>query len=1318
MSSDPTVTSPSQPPPPGALRPKTVIAERFTVESLAGRGGMGAVYRAHDSLTGQHVALKLMHAVTSPEVAYRFKREAVLLEELRHPAIVSYVAHGTTEGGQPFLAMEWLEGEDLAHRLARQPLTPSETLALLRRAAEALASAHQQGIIHRDIKPSNLFLREGRPEDVVVLDFGLARYAVPTLVAVTASNMVLGTPGYMAPEQASSQPQITPSADVFSLGCVLYECLTGKPPFAAPHFAAALAKILFADPLPLKALREDLPQGLQVLLDRMLDKDPKRRLPDAASVLASLSALEAVPDLLPPRAVKSPASVLEGSGQQLVSVLLASPPAVVAEADATEGAQRLALREGVRRELTLYGAHVELLAEGSLVATLLSVQGTATDQAALAARCALVLKTRWPLARVVLVTGRGMLNEHLPVGEAMDRAGRLLHQLEQQPESTSVLLDEVTAGLLGSGFQLTRPESGVFLLQGLQLEMDASRPLLGKPTPCVGREQELAMLELALSTCVEEPSAQAVLVMAPAGMGKSRLRHEFLRRLEQRGRPVQVLLGRGDPMSTGSAYALLGQALLKLCGLQGGEEPQVRRERLARRVAQHLPAEQALEVIEFLGELCGISTPEGDSPRLRAARNDPHLMRTQVGRALVTFLRAECQQRPVLLVLEDLHWSDASTVNLVEEMLRELAECPLLVLALARPEVKASFPGLWAERLQELSLRGLSRKASAQLAHEVLGPQVPQALLGRILEQASGNALFLEELIRLVAEGRAEAPPETVLAMLQARLLQLETEARQVLLAASFFGRTFWPGGVQALLGGQVPRGELERRLEQLVKLEIIERQPGSRFPSEAEYRFRHALVRDAAQGLVPESQKPRGHLLAGAWLEQVEEPDTLVLAEHFQQGGEAERALPFYLRAAEHLFERGDLEGSLRCVEAALAGGAQGERRSQLRALQTVVLFWRNEFPRVSAMGDEVLAELEAGSLRWCMLMGALIPMSAFTGKAEKTAALNALLLRATPAPDAVTPYVEALTFVYNVSLWQGVPGLETSFQRLVEVGTPFEARDATIRGWLRYARSFRELGSRPWQAFLLARQSLEDFREVGSERLRAGALTLIGTLQFLLGDRQEAVATLREAIATSQRAKQQFAMLYAHLILNLVLASSPEQAQRESAADSARELLVSSQGNFLGQGVAHYVLAQVALGRGELAEAEVHGRQAYAWLATVPTYQFLASVSLSTLLLGWGRVSEAREVAERSARELERPGNSFVLNTVAVRLALAEACFAQADAPAGEEALRRAVRDVRVRAEDIPDAAARQRFLEQVPENARVLALARQRWGEAEVL
>ena len=160
-----------------------VIAERFELEELAESGGMGSVYRARDRLTGNRVAVKLL-AKANQRWAERFRREALALAELAHPAIVRYVAHGVCDGA-PWLAMEWLAGEDLSARLARLPLTAAESLALCSRAAHGLAAAHALGVVHRDVKPANLLLVDGDPRQVKVLDFGIARRDDDTRAAAT-----------------------------------------------------------------------------------------------------------------------------------------------------------------------------------------------------------------------------------------------------------------------------------------------------------------------------------------------------------------------------------------------------------------------------------------------------------------------------------------------------------------------------------------------------------------------------------------------------------------------------------------------------------------------------------------------------------------------------------------------------------------------------------------------------------------------------------------------------------------------------------------------------------------------------------------------------------------------------------------------------------------------------------------------------------------------------------------------------------------------------------------------------------------------------
>jgi serine/threonine protein kinase len=1295
----------------------TVIASRFTLEAFAGRGGMGTVYRATDSLSGQHVALKLLHASSSANAPRRFTREAELLSTLRHPGIVSHVAHGQCEQGRLFLAMEWLEGETLAQRLSYEPLRLKETLALVRRCAEALAVAHQRSVIHRDLKPSNLFLRQGRPEDVVLLDFGLARHVVPSTV-VTASQVMLGTPGYMAPEQVSSQGQLTPSADIFSLGCVFYECLTGHPPFSAPQLATALAKILFTEPTPLSELCPDLPPAFQELLSRLLAKDPARRLPDARGLLGALEELQSSREgkpAVPPVPRSEPPPRLASAEQQLVTVLLAAPRVPV-ENPSREEETRLALRDSLRKLLAPQGARVELLADGALVLTLVASLGSATDPASLAAHCALSLLERWPEAVVALATGRGSLDSDLPVGEAMDRAGQLLRQLESlPPDATAVLLDEVTAGLLGPGFQLARAHSGSFLLQGEHLSVDESRPLLGKPTPCVGREQELALLELSFTTCVEESTAQAVLVTAPAGTGKSRLRHELLRRLNRGGHRPLVLLGRGDPMSAGSAEGLLGQALRRLCGLSGGEPLEERRARLSRRLSQHLPEARAQEVVEFLGELCALPFPDEHSPRLRAARADPQMMSLQVGRAWVAFLKAECAWHPVLLVLEDLHWGDQLSVRLMDEALRELAEAPFMVLAVARPEVEQLLPGPWVQRLQQVHLRQLSRKAGARLVREVLGAQVPDSLVDRLVEQAAGNALFLEELIRGVAEGRGEEVPETVLAMLQARLVRLEPEERRVLLAGSFFGRTFWAGGVRTLLSGEPTAEALTASLQRLVEEEWVEPQPSSRFPGEEEYRFRHALVRDAAYGLVPDSHKPLGHRLAGPWLEGAGESDPRVLAEHASLGQQPERAVRFLARAAEQLFERNDMPGTLRCAEEALALDVPRADLVRPRALQATAALWVGDLGKLFATGPGVLAELRPGSRLWYWLLSGLHLGHGMVGAQERISELGQQLLRTRPEPAARVLCMEALCFMTGMGAYTGDRQQTSAFlEYLLELGAASGPEATMERGWTLFARGLFSLffEARPWQSQVWLEQGYRELFEVGLERPALAARLMWAQALVGLGDRAGAEAQLRECLAQGQRSSLAPVILQSRLNLALFLSESAEPAQREEARALADTQEVEGPRLFSGQ--ARTLKAKVAANAGDLAGAEAWAREACELLAPFLLHQCLPRTLLSAVLLGQGRASEAREVAALGVGQLERC-DSQGAEAVGLLLALTEACLAEGDTEAGEDALRRGLRCLGTRAEDIPDAAARERFLHQVPENARMLELARQRWGEA---
>ncbi|HTN82161.1 MAG TPA: serine/threonine-protein kinase, partial [Sorangium sp.] len=224
------------------MREGTLVAGRFEVHRLAASGGMGMVYRATDQLTGRPVALK----VAPPELAARFRREARLLEAVQHPLIVQHIAHGTSDDGALWLAMEWLDGVTLGERLEEGALPVADALLVAHQIAEALAAVHALGITHRDLKPSNVLLRDGRVDGVVLLDFGVARAAASTTLVTEASSLV-GSLGYVAPEQARGDAEVDARADVFALGVLLFECVAGQRPFAADDPLAEMCRILLEE---------------------------------------------------------------------------------------------------------------------------------------------------------------------------------------------------------------------------------------------------------------------------------------------------------------------------------------------------------------------------------------------------------------------------------------------------------------------------------------------------------------------------------------------------------------------------------------------------------------------------------------------------------------------------------------------------------------------------------------------------------------------------------------------------------------------------------------------------------------------------------------------------------------------------------------------------------------------------------------------------------------------------------------------------------------------------------------------------------------
>ncbi|WP_437806978.1 serine/threonine-protein kinase [Sorangium sp. So ce1078] len=867
------------------MLPGRLLDDRFELAEVAGSGGMGTVYRAIDRASGEVVAVKLLRRADARAEA-RFLREAEALSRLTHPHIVRYATHGVAPTGEPYLAMEWLSGESLAERLSRQELRVHESVALARRVADALGAAHALGIVHRDIKPSNLFLVDGALDRVKLLDFGIALLSDATS-RLTGTSAVLGTLGYMAPEQArGDRAALDARADVFSLGCVLFECLTGQRAFRGQHLSLVW-KLLLEEPPRASELRPEVPEALDALLARMLAKDPSGRPEDGAAVARCLDALGALEEEGGAASIPPPGAALSAREKRIASIVAVRPaqPSFSATTESLDlHAPPPSTLAVVRRATLPLGAQVEELGDG-VVAAIAAGAGGAADQAALAARCALQVRALLPGAAVVLVTGRGEPARRSPFGEALDRAAALL-EVAAAPAPAGgrregVPIDGVTRALLDVRFEVAT-QDGIARLEAEREIGEGARKLLDRPSPYVGRERELQQLLELVDDSFTERRAAAALVTAAPGMGKSRLRHEAVEALRRRHPGMVLSVARGDALGAGPALALLAAALRSAIGIAPGEAPGARREKLAQALGPLLAGEEGLQAAAFLGELLGVAPPDEVPPALQAARRDPARMVEEIQRAYVDHARALTGARPVLVVLEDLHEGDAPSVRIFDRALRELGDRPYAVLAFARPEVHALFPQLWAERgLSELRLRELPARAAEQLVRSALGASIAPEEVSALVQRAGGNAFCLEELIRAAAEGRRGAPPEPALAMAEARLAALGPEARRLARAASVFGEVCWAGGVRALLGATTPGTSERDAWVELIDREILQRRPSSRFAGEEELAFRSALLREGAYAMLTDRDRALGHRLAGEWLLKAGEQDPGVLTEH-----------------------------------------------------------------------------------------------------------------------------------------------------------------------------------------------------------------------------------------------------------------------------------------------------------------------------------------------------------------------------------------------------------------------------------------------------
>jgi tetratricopeptide (TPR) repeat protein len=799
--------------------------------------------------------------------------------------------------------------------------------------------------------------------------------------------------------------------------------------------------------------------------------------------------------------------------------------------------------------------------------------------------------------------------------------------------------------------------------------------------------------------------ARAALVTAPAGAGKSRLRHELLERLRARGERFEIFTARGDAMHAGAPLASLLAAVRRSAGAVESDSAPVRREKLRARIGRRLPPADAERIASVLDDASQSS--RSTQARLPAAREDPHVVAQRVRAAWEDWLRAETSVQPVIILLDDLHWGDLPSVRLVDGALRALRDRPLFVLGFARPEVHAVFPSLWSGReAQEIRLGALPRRACERLVRDALGPDVAAERVQWLVRRSDGHAFLLEELIRIAAEGRTDAAdvPDTVLGVLQARLDALGVHAKRSLRAASVFGETFWTGGVLELVGAEV---DVAHALDDLVANEVVERRASSSIPGQEELVFRHALVRDAAYAMLVDRDRAAAHRTAATWLEGVGARDPIALARHWQHAGDPVRAARGYARAAFEALDANDPPQALRLADEGLACAPTGELLGDLRLVQTIGAHWRGHHAEAVRLGAEARALLPRGDARWLRGLSEAMVAAARLGDAGAVETLTADLRDVDVGTESRDALVVALSrcFIPLSNLGRTALALET-FARASVIAATVASPSLFARAQLLEAGAFeRMVHDDPAGAVDRMTRALDAYEAAGARTNLCQSATSAAWMFVAWGDFVRADRSLdRARLLAAELESPQLAVWVRHLDGELLLARGRFDEARTTFEEVTAEYRRHGNARQAGWSLASHASALLSLG--DAAAAEDEAARAHDLAAPHRAFQIWIASIRTAALLELGRVDEALAVAP-DPRTFEPP--LWIPHGAGiVGVAFARALLAAGRREEAESAIRSARARLREVAARIDDPAWRAGYLA-LPQHASTLALAR---------
>jgi predicted ATPase len=912
---------------------------RYRIVARLGAGGMGVVYRAHDSELRRDVAVKAP-SLRGPEARARFLREARSAAAVRHPNVCPVYDVGEDDG-RPYVVMALVEGESLAERLQRRGRfeDAGAAVALVVQVADALAAVHAAQIVHRDVKPGNVLLdRAGVP---LLSDFGLAR--TEDGEHLSAPGALLGTPAYMPPEQAAPElGAVGPWSDQYSLGVVLYHLLSGRPPFEGPAWSV-IHQIATQPVPPPSQHRADLDPALVRLLMKALAQQPQDRYPGVADFAAALRAYGERPAVAPPQTQIHPAPPAQ---RRRLTVLqcgcdLFDSQAILETLDPEEQHNLLRDFQQLCRDVVgpLAGTVVKATDHGLLVCFGFPLALESPARRAVQAGLE-VLERMAGLneglrrqhkdlrlsARLAIHSDLAVVTETSGPGEALSIGGPLspvVDQLERlTAPGTLTISDDVQQLVKGYfacsslGPQRLGP-AGAKAVYRVHHKLAAGNRLdVAGPaglTPLIGRDREVALLQGCWDQVVEG-RGQVVLLVGEPGIGKSRMVHVLKEHVERQSAGGFRALRLEWPCTPHSQVGVFPAVAYwqELLGLSSHESSSGKLDRLTAYLEElHLASAEAVALLAAL-----LLIPlDGRYPPLGMA---PQRQKEKTFDLLLDWLRALAARQPVLFVAEDLHWAGPTMMEFLDLLVGQIQGDRILAVLTGRPEFQPS----WQARASctQLTLSSLTRRQIGELLLAKTGlAQVPQDVLELVANRTDGVPLFVEEFAAVLQAGSLyqvggtpqvadcfedRVIPATLHDLLLARLERAAGRFEVAQLAATI-GREFSFELLQAVAPWEeeVSQQELAKLVDAGL-LFVRGRPPLTR------YQFKHVLIQDTAYQSLLKKQRQQFHLRIAEVLEQ-RFPQTCssqpeLLAHHFSEGNAIARAVTYWERAGEAARRRG----------------------------------------------------------------------------------------------------------------------------------------------------------------------------------------------------------------------------------------------------------------------------------------------------------------------------------------------------------------------------------------------------------------------------